>query len=122
MVSPRRPTHDATKLVLRHLHLLDDGSLTLLVLLTLVVESLEFGLESLEILQVVLVPGVTRWSVYAPGRSQPGSDVLMIWRRWSLWWLRMLGVSTLSLPQSSASTNANRLLTDRHRDAKRSSS
>ena len=121
MVFPRRPTHDATKLVLRHLHLLDDGSLTLLVLLTLVIESLEFGLESLEILQVVLVPGVTRWSVYAPGRSQPGPDVLMIWRRWSLWWLRMLGVSTLSLPQSSASSDASWLLADHHSDAERSS-
>ena len=121
MVSPRRPTHDATKLVLRHLHLLDDGSLTLLVLLTLVVERLELGLESLEVLQVVLVPGVTRWSVYAPGRSQPGSNVLVIRRRWTFWRLWILGVSTLSLPQSSASSDASWLLANRHRDAERSS-
>ena len=110
-----------TQFVFRNLHLLDDRTLTLFILMTMVVDGPILRLKMLQVLQVVLVPGVTIWSVYAPGRSQPGSDVLTIWRRWTFWWLRMLGVSTLSLPQPSASTNASRLLVYRHRDAKRSS-
>ena len=59
MVPPWRPTHDTTELILRHLHLLDDGSLPFFVLMTLVAEGAKFRLKTLQVLEMVLVPGVT---------------------------------------------------------------
>ena len=44
MISPRWPVHDTTQFVLRHLHLLDDVTLALLILYALVVEGLKLCL------------------------------------------------------------------------------